>query len=190
MNKNYYGLSRGILVFAALALLAGCASSPGKITGGYALASKGIPDTGGDADDKGGSGLSQRPFVPEGQIPIDKLPGAEGAQLCQRILFDYDKFEIKSEWQSCLNNIAVFLNANTKYMLVIEGHCDERGSNEYNLALGEKRARTAADYLIKRGLSAERIVTRSWGEERPLALGHDEASWRQNRRAEFFGVAQ
>ncbi len=188
MNKQYSFFMSGILIFAMLCFFAGCASSPGKVSGAYARAVKGAPVSPGD--NGGSTGLSERPFVPEGQIPITQVPGAEDANLCQRIHFDYDQFEIKSEWEECLNNIASFLARNTKYMLVIEGHCDERGSNEYNLALGEKRANAVADYLIQKGMDAGKIVTRSWGEERPLALGHDEKSWSLNRRAEFFVVAK
>jgi len=88
----------------------------------------------------------------------------------------------------CLNKIAAFFANKPEYNLVIEGHCDERGTSEYNLTLGEKRAKAAANHVIGRGINAERIVTRSWGKERPLVQGHDENTWAQNRRAEFYAV--
>ena len=75
--------------------------------------------------------------------------------------------------------------SNSGARVLIEGHCDERGTNEYNLALGDRRARAAMDFLVKYGVSASRIETISYGEERPFALGHDESAWWQNRRAHF-----
>ncbi len=108
--------------------------------------------------------------------------------LCARIHFDYDKSNVKPEWTDCLDELAAYFIQHPQLTLIIEGHCDERGSNEYNMALGERRATSTAEYLIQRGLSAQRINTRSMGEEEPLATCHNESCWWQNRRGDFFYV--
>jgi peptidoglycan-associated lipoprotein len=101
----------------------------------------------------------------------------------QDAFFDYDKSELKSEARMVLTQDGEFLMANPGGKVMIEGHCDERGTNEYNLALGDRRARAAKDFLVKYGVDPARIETISYGEERPFATGHDESAWAQNRRA-------
>jgi len=184
MQKKSSRFVVGMILCLAVGLAVGCAGTPKKPSGAFAHAEKGVASQA--VNDTGP--LPQHPEMPGEQIPITDLEGAKNAGLCQRIHFDYDKADIKSEWVDCLNKIAAFLVAKPEFMLVIEGHCDERGTNEYNLSLGERRAKAAADYLISKGLNAGRIVTRSWGEERPLVVGHDDKAWAQNRRAEFYGV--
>ena len=101
------------------------------------------------------------------------------------IYFDWDSSELKPEAQAALDKKAKWLMDNTEYKIKIGGHCDERGSTEYNLALGAKRAEAAAKYLSASGVSSSRITTVSYGEEMPVATGHNEAAWSQNRRDEF-----
>jgi peptidoglycan-associated lipoprotein len=101
------------------------------------------------------------------------------------ILFDYDKYNLKPEMQEILKKGAPAYLKYRNYKLVIEGHCDERGTAEYNLALGEKRATETAKYLSDLGIDKERIKTISYGKEMPLDNGHDEAAWAKNRRAHF-----
>ena len=101
------------------------------------------------------------------------------------IHFDFDKYNIKPEDQAILKTGAPAHLKYTNYKLVIEGDCDERGTVEYNLALGQKRADEAAQYLIDLGIGKERIKTISYGKERPLDPGHDEAAWAKNRRDHF-----
>lgn len=103
----------------------------------------------------------------------------------ESIYFDFDRSFIKPEYRPLLEKKAEFLKEFPEYGLRIEGNCDERGTNEYNLALGDRRADSAKSYLISRGISADRIATISYGEERPLAVGHNEESWAQNRRDDF-----
>lgn len=99
--------------------------------------------------------------------------------------FDFDKYNLKPEAQAILKAGApAYLNYK-EYKLVVEGHCDERGTVEYNLALGDKRAAEAAKYLVDLGIEKERIKTISYGKERPLDKGHDETAWAKNRRAHF-----
>ena len=101
------------------------------------------------------------------------------------INFDYDKYNLKPEAQEILKKGAPAYLKYRDYKLVVEGHCDERGTAEYNLALGEKRATEAAKYLADLGIEKERIKTISYGKEMPLDNGHDEAAWAKNRRAHF-----
>jgi len=99
--------------------------------------------------------------------------------------FDYDKYNLKPLAQSILKAAAPAYLKYPEYKLVVEGHCDERGTVEYNLALGEKRAVEAAKYLVDLGIGKERIKTISYGKEMPLDKGHDEAAWAKNRRDRF-----
>jgi peptidoglycan-associated lipoprotein len=101
------------------------------------------------------------------------------------IHFDLDKSNIRSEDAGILDQKVAILQANPDLRIRVGGHCDERGSDEYNLALGNRRAQAAKQYLVSHGIDASRIETQSWGEERPAVDGHDEGAWSQNRRDEF-----
>jgi len=105
--------------------------------------------------------------------------------LAAMIHFDLDKSNIRSGDMAALDQKVAILQANPELKIRIGGHCDERGSDEYNLALGNRRAQSAKQYLVSHGIDASRIETQSWGEERPLVDGHDENAWSQNRRDEF-----
>lgn len=100
------------------------------------------------------------------------------------IYFDFDKYNVRSDATSTLQQNASWLKENSNKNVIIEGHTDERGTNEYNMALGERRAKAAKDYLSNLGISSSRIETVSYGEEKPAEAGHDEAAWAKNRRAE------
>jgi len=99
-----------------------------------------------------------------------------------RIFFDFDKFDVKPEARETLKKQATWLQKFPAVTVTIEGHCDERGTREYNLALGERRAQAMKDFLISLGVDPARVATISYGKERPAALGHTEAAWSQNRR--------
>ena len=99
------------------------------------------------------------------------------------IYFDTDQYNVDSADAAALQTQAAYLNQYPQISVTIEGHCDERGTREYNLALGERRANAAKNYLVSLGVAASRISTVSYGKERPVAMGSDEASWAQNRRA-------
>jgi peptidoglycan-associated lipoprotein len=101
------------------------------------------------------------------------------------IYFDFDKFDLMPEARKILAEKASFLNAHLQMKIQIEGHCDERGTIEYNLALGERRAKAALDYLVFLGITPDRISTISYGKEKPLDPGHNEEAWAKNRRAHF-----
>ena len=101
------------------------------------------------------------------------------------VLFDYDKYDIRDDARPVLDAVSSFLKNNAAVNVVIEGHCDERGTNEYNLALGEKRAKAAKDYLTSRGVLPARLSIMTYGEEKPLCTEQNEACWQKNRRAHF-----
>lgn len=101
----------------------------------------------------------------------------------QPVFFAYDSAEIDAASRRVLDQNAEVLRRNSNWIVTIEGHCDERGTAEYNLALGERRAVAARQYLVEIGLAADRLRTVSYGKEFPFDPGHDEAAWRQNRRA-------
>ncbi len=99
------------------------------------------------------------------------------------VFFDFDKYSIKDEYKKVLEKNAEILLAHPDIKLLVEGHCDERGTNEYNLALGEKRAKAVVDFYVAYGVSPDRLSMISYGEERPFDPGHDEEAWAKNRRA-------
>lgn len=103
----------------------------------------------------------------------------------KKIYFDFDRFDLTSESIATLNELAAYLKTNPGLKVTIEGHCDERGTNEYNLALGERRAKAAYDYLVSQGVDGQRLSRVSYGEERPVDAGHNEEAWAKNRRSEF-----
>lgn len=108
---------------------------------------------------------------------------ADALGTTDRVLFAFDSSALDEEAQATIRLWADFMNRYPEVLVVVEGHCDERGSREYNLALGERRANAARDMLVALGVDSSRIATISYGKERPYALGHDEAAWAQNRRA-------
>ena len=103
----------------------------------------------------------------------------------ESIYFDFDKSELKPDARAILTKKAEWLRANPNYKVRIEGNCDERGTNEYNLALGERRADAAWKFLNALGISGGRMVTVSYGEEKPAVQGHNESAWSKNRRDDF-----
>jgi len=114
---------------------------------------------------------------------LTKLAENEGK--LYTIYFDFDKYNIKAGEKANLDLNAKWLKLNNGVRIRIEGHADERGETEYNLALGDKRARTVSKYLGDMGVSSSRLTTVSYGEEKPAVNGHDESAWSKNRRAEF-----
>ena len=103
------------------------------------------------------------------------------------IHFDFDKYDIRPEDAKTLETNAAWLKANANHLVLIEGHCDERGTNEYNVALGERRAKAAMGYLTALGIQANRISIVSYGDQRPVCTERGEACWAKNRRVHFLG---
>ena len=133
-------------------------------------------------------GPDVRAMQGEGAEGTDIAGGAlgtgEGGPLAD-IHFDYDSAALSDEARAILEKHALWLQGHRDVKVTVEGHCDERGTVEYNLALGEQRARAARDYLVSLGVAAERLRIVSYGKERPLDPGNDEAAWARNRRAHF-----
>ncbi len=107
-----------------------------------------------------------------------------------KIYFDFDRYNIRDDAKSGLEQNARVLRDSRNVRIQIEGHCDERGTVEYNLALGERRAASARQYLMDLGIDGGRMTTISYGKERPVAFGQDESSWQQNRRCEFVATSR
>lgn len=117
--------------------------------------------------------------------PITEFQEPENKEIFRDILFDFDRSDIRPIDRPILEGIADYLKENPKVFLLIEGHCDERGTNEYNLALGERRALSTRAYLANLGVEEHRMVTVTYGEEDPLDPGHTEEAYAKNRRAHF-----
>lgn len=132
-------------------------------------------------------GPDVRPVESEGLGATDIMlgrSGSEGGPLAD-VRFAYDEASLSDEARATLERHALWLQTNREVRVTIEGHCDERGTIEYNLALGDQRARAAHEYLVGLGVAPERLTTVSYGKERPLDAGHDESAWARNRRAAF-----
>jgi peptidoglycan-associated lipoprotein len=123
------------------------------------------------------------PTDPTGPIPGSQAHFKSVIGTQDTIYFDTDKYDIDSQDAAALRSQAQYLQQYTNARATIEGHADERGTRDYNLALGERRANAAKNYLVSLGVPADRVNTVSYGKERPVALGSDESSWAQNRRA-------
>jgi peptidoglycan-associated lipoprotein len=113
--------------------------------------------------------------------PVESEPSSK----FMTIYFDFDKYNLRDDARADLKKNIDVMKQDQSLKITVEGHCDERGTVEYNLALGERRAKSARDYMVSMGVKADRISTISYGKERPVAFGHDEASWAKNRRDEF-----
>ena len=163
-------------IAAALALTAGCGKKAPKEIPPPPLGSE--EGTTGTADGTGSTGVDTQ-VVPGSRADFLRAVG----QGQDRIFFETDSYSVDDDDRRILEAQAAWLQANPNARVTIEGHADERGTREYNLALGERRANAAKNYLQGRGIDAGRMNVISWGKERPEALGSDESAWAQNRRS-------
>ncbi|MDO8605239.1 MAG: peptidoglycan-associated lipoprotein Pal [Phaeospirillum sp.] len=154
---------RFLSIFAAVALVAACESAPS--------------DTGA----KGGTGQTT-PAVSTGKSIVAGSKEDFVANVGDRVFFDFDKSSLRADAKASLAKQVAWLKQYPNYSMTIEGHADERGTREYNLALGEKRANSVKEFLVANGVAVARVKTVSYGKERPVALGSNEAAWSQNRR--------
>ena len=154
-----------VMAISAALLLAACSSKPAETGGGTST---------------GTTTSTTTSTVPQGAQPgsVDDFKTNVG----DRVFFGTDRYDLSAEAQAELQKQATWLKSYPQYRFVIEGHCDERGTREYNLALGERRATAVRNYLVALGIDAGRMQTISYGKERPAVLGSDEAAWAQNRR--------
>lgn len=171
MRRTIVLLLAGILVAGVLFGLSGCAKKP-PVEEPISESDKEETDAliGGDIP------LSE----PEDIIYIEAEP-----DVFENIHFEYDRYDIRPVDEMILQGIGGWLKEHNTKRVLIEGHCDERGTNEYNMALGEQRALAARRFLVGLGIESARLSTISYGEERPLALGSTEDAWTRNRRAHF-----
>lgn len=167
-------VARLLVVCAASALLlgAGCSKKPKAVT----TPPNESGSTGSSGSESGGNNNQAG-----GETGGDR----SGSLSLQDIYFDYDRAVIRDEARNALNGNAKQLMDSNGARVVLEGHCDERGTVEYNLALGERRANAARDYLVRYGIEGMRLSTVSFGEERPFDPGHEESAWSKNRRVHF-----
>jgi peptidoglycan-associated lipoprotein len=166
-TKGYSMTSKILTALAAALLLAACSSTPE------------------DSSATTGGGTSTTSSTSSGMTTAAVTPGS-AAEFTQnvgdRVFFGYDSYELTPDAQGTLERQATWLKTYPAVTIVVEGHCDERGTREYNLALGERRAAAVANYLVALGVDPNRIQTISYGKERPAVDGHDETAWSQNRR--------
>lgn len=154
-------------IFAVMALVAACETAPEE-----------------QAATTGG-GASAAPAASADTMAKGPMPGTQEdlvVNVGDRVYFDFDKYNLKAEARSTLEAQAAWLKKYPSLAITVEGHCDERGTREYNLGLGERRANAVKDYLSALGIAPSRVKTISYGEERPVALGSTNAAWALNRR--------
>ena len=176
-------LLKPAVLAAALLLAAACQIAPPDGGGGAAGtgtgAAAGAAGEGAIAGGAGDGGAVVAPIA----VPDARTPGEKLVDVGDRVFFDFDRHNVRADGQETLRRQADLLRAQPGMTVTIAGHCDERGTREYNLALGERRAAAAKNYLVQEGIDAARISTISYGKERPIVLGHTKAAWAQNRVA-------
>ena len=164
------------IVVAAVFAFAACATAPEESA---------------ESSGQGGGATTAQPATasapqPKAEAMAPKItPGSQEdlvLNVGDRVFFNFDKHDLTAEAQATLLRQAAWLNDNPQTTIVVEGHCDERGTREYNLGLGERRASAIREYLVNLGVSPARVDVISYGKERPVALGHAETAWSQNRR--------
>lgn len=169
MKKNIILVGMFIVVVFALTIFTGCAEKKAVVTEGTAQ--------------EEAAPAQSAATTKEQSAKVEPAATAETA--VKDIFFEFDKSNISPDAREILKTNADFLLKNGNSKVVIEGHCDERGTAEYNMALGQRRAQETKNYLVNLGIKEPRIKTISYGEERPFDPGHDEDAWAKNRRAHF-----
>jgi peptidoglycan-associated lipoprotein len=182
-----------VIALAITMVTAGCRKKPGAITplkDRTTMVRDGDPGPGGIVDlgngglttgDTGfGTEQNPRDFIASGNYTTD-----ESALAANKVLFDFDSSVIRASEQGKVDAVASYLKSNPNVGLRVDGHCDERGTEDYNNALGERRALALRDAVIALGVEADRVITQTFGENKPVAVGQDESAYSQNRRGEF-----
>jgi peptidoglycan-associated lipoprotein len=168
--------------------LAACAPSattkPDTASSPASAQNPGADQRAGEAQ-RGGAGESDASSSSLSQLQQGKPPVTPASSPLKDVLFDFDRYDLSSDARTILRANAEWLKSNASARVEIEGHCDDRGTNEYNLALGAKRAQSAREYLTTLGIAAARLSTISYGEEIPVCKEQGESCWKQNRRARF-----
>ncbi len=180
VHKIAYPLMSGVIFFMGMSFLIGCsqqtAAKPQESTPPQKAEAKQEP-------------AKKVPAKPSQESSLEALQkgtlGKSGEGPLRDVNFDFDRADLRPDAREILKSNATWLKANPQAKVEVEGHCDERGTNEYNLALGAKRAESVKQYLIDLGISASALSTISYGEELPLCKEQNEACWAKNRRAHF-----
>jgi len=173
MRKNVWLALALVLILASMSFLVSCAKNAVQSQPTQTAQSeppKAVDNSGAAAE-------------PGDQTTAPEASGAEFVN--ENIHFAFDSAVLSDQAQRILTDKAEYLRTNPGLMVSVEGHCDERGTDAYNMALGDRRAKSARDFLVNMGVDAQRLSTISFGEERPVAQGRDELSWAKNRRAQF-----
>jgi len=169
----------GVTALVAAFVLAGCSSVPLDDKSKVPVETRNTTGLGtGAGASAGGAGQS-------GVTPVDLTKGGANANLGKVVYFDFDSYVLKDEYRPLVDSFAKSLTADRKKKVVVEGHTDDRGGREYNLALGQKRAESVTKALALLGAADSQIEAVSFGKERPAVQGSDEAAWAKNRRAEL-----
>jgi peptidoglycan-associated lipoprotein len=164
-----------VAICGALSGLAGCTSAPDEMAGAAGAGNGG-----------GGAGAADGGGVASSELQGQAEPGTQEdleISVGDRVFFDYDSSVLSPTATQTLDKQGAWLKQYPDVIVTVEGHADERGTREYNLALGDRRANAAKNYLVALQVQADRILTISYGEERPVDPGHDEVAWSKNRRA-------
>ena len=143
-----------------------------------------------DESKKAGEGsqkTEQKTAITKPEIESRELPlrSKRMPEILRDIYFDFDRYDIREDEKPVLKSVSGHLIENTEYKILIEGHCDERGTNEYNLALGERRAQSVKKYILSFGIASSRMEVISYGEEKPVCAEKTESCWQRNRRVHF-----
>jgi len=175
---------KALTAISALLFVAACATPPEETqdsTGGGSTTSTTTQPATSSGSATSSTTTAAKPMVK----PAGPAAGSQEdlvVNVGDRVFFDYDKYTIKARSRGTLERQAAWLNRNPNVTITIEGHCDERGTREYNLGLGQRRADSVKKYLVALGVSENRVATISYGKERPVAMGSNTDAWTQNRR--------
>jgi peptidoglycan-associated lipoprotein len=187
MKKNLTWMVILVLFTFGLTIFTGCAEKKSVVKSdteqGQEIAPTTTPESASDSAKKDSS--TEAAKIKDSAVEQSSLVGATEKSPVSDINFDYDSSAIGPDARKILNVNADFLSKNKVSAIVVEGHCDERGTAEYNMALGQRRAQETKKYLVNLGINESKITTMSYGEERPLDTGNNEEAWAKNRRAHF-----
>jgi len=173
-------MKKAALYLVVVAVAAACSSKEVRQEPAVSDRSTGVPSTAG-----GGSSSTTRPTTTADPMRGNPLTDPNSPLAKRSVFFDFDSNAVKDEYRGLVQAHTRYLTDKRDTRIRIEGNCDERGSREYNLALGQRRAESVKKVMTVLGVSDARIETTSYGEEKPVAMGHDESSWAQNRRADI-----
>ena len=179
-------LNKFLISIFILLFVASCTTTSKDTTDSSGSGSSGEFNTETSSEDSSAAAAGELTSVDYTSDDAGIVPGSQEdliVNVGDRVFFDYDSFDLDADSQELLHDQAAWMKQYSDVSTTIEGHCDERGTREYNLALGEKRAQAVKNYLVTLGISSSRLSTISYGKERPAVVGSNEGAWNQNRRS-------